>query len=121
MKGAILHTVVTIGRRADWEMEDVPFKPRKSSPGYEAYFPKYKLLERMEGTLPNGAGFTASIKAFRSEHLIIEARTDFDDAGCEGPLSVKDALNDEAIKIAKEYSEFRLSEEYTVYLVSGSG
>lgn len=118
MRGKIVHTVVAMTGPGDWRIGDITLKPTKSSPGYEAYFPTYKLLSERGGTAPSGLKFDVTVKGFRGAYVIVEARAEFESAAAKEILAAKDELNEAAARVALEFSDLRMAEEYTFYLVS---
>lgn len=118
MKGKIIHTVISLARREEWAKADIHLKSAKSSPGYEAYLPTYKLLDSGSCSSSSGISYEKNVKAFRNEYMIVEARANFDSDNAGELLKIKDELNAEAVDTAKDYGDLSLYEEYTFYCVT---
>ncbi len=113
MKGLLVHTVTVIAHGIDPLAASVPFKPTRSSPGYEEYYPTYTILDEQEGE-----GGTVRVKSVRKSYVVVEVSATFDDEEAEKLLSLKDRLNNQALMVARSYGSTELREEFSFYCIT---
>ncbi|MBI4666876.1 MAG: hypothetical protein HY751_10765 [Nitrospinae bacterium] len=119
MKGKIVHAVITVSDREGVESEEIPFRTTRSSPGYEAYWPTYRIVAQGEiapvlGPTPLGY----RVKAFKGNFTIVEMECGFENDAAVNVLALKNALSRKALEIAKAWDAAAGYEEYTFYCVS---
>jgi len=115
MRATIVHSLIYAIPQELKRAKAEIIKPVKSSPNYEEYFPKFKILENAVVKEISGRKVTFNLKGFE-DNLIIEAETDFDIKSAQSILEFKDMLFEESKKIAKKYNPSTFFEEYSFYL-----
>ena len=118
MKGTILYTLIySIGKDVMRATDEI-IKPVRSSPNYEEYFPKFKVLENAVVQEIKGRKIIFDLKTFNATNLIVEAETTFNLKDTGSLLELKNTLFEECRKLAKEYAPSVFFEEYIFFLVS---
>ena len=119
MRGRMIHAIVSVMEKTGEAVEEVPFKSTRSSPGYDAYWPTYKIISGGEGASQiSGTAPAFRVKGFKGNSVIVEMESQFDSDDAAAIRSIKDALHAEGLAIAREYSGVADYEEYTFFCVS---
>ncbi|MDH5510240.1 MAG: hypothetical protein OEZ32_07775 [Nitrospinota bacterium] len=119
MRATIVHTVTVIAHGVDPHAPDLPYKPSKSSPGYEEYYPQFKIVRdwrQVDGAAPETL---ARIKGLRGIFIVVEVSSPFSTDNAKVVLAQKEKLNDIAVSLAKEHGALGLREEFSFYCFSG--
>jgi hypothetical protein len=117
MKGTIIYALITAISREVKKGKDEVIKPTKSSPNYEEYFPKFKVLENALVQEVKGRKIVFDLKMFNDSNLIVEAETSFNIKDTKSFIELKQTLFEESKKLASEYGPSPFFEEYIFFLV----
>lgn len=117
MRGDIVHTIITMAGPGEADSPRIVVRPTKSSPGYEEYYPSYKVRECIASVGGVSRPASAVVKTFRGEFLIVEVRAAFAAETAEPAQSLKGEMNEAALKIALRHGGLSISEEYTFFCV----
>ena len=117
MNGKIIYSLIYEIRKGVDAGKDEIIKPLRSSPNYEEYFPKFKVLENAFIQEVKGKRITFDLKIFNETNLIVEAETEFDAKNPQAILLLKNTLHEECKKIAQKYEPSTFFEEYMFFVV----
>lgn len=118
MKGKIVYCLIYAVSKEVKKAKDEIVKPVKSSPNYEEYFPRFKVLENAVVQEVKGRKITFDLKTFSDTNLIVEAETEFDLKTTQGILDIKNLMYQESKKIASKYGPSPFFEEYMFFVVN---
>ncbi|MDH5637165.1 MAG: hypothetical protein OEZ04_01590 [Nitrospinota bacterium] len=119
MRATIIHTVTVIAHGVDPHAPDLPYKPTKGSPGYDEYYPRFKIVRDWRPVDGADPDISARIKGLRGVFIVVEVSTPFSIDSAETVLAQKEKLNDIAVSVAREHGALGLREEFSFYCFSG--
>lgn len=121
MKGMLIHTVMVIAQGVDLHAPAVARKSTKSSPGYDEYYPDFRVVCEWEPFVSGGIRGEIRVKSLRGECIVAEAATSFNGETAATILSIKALLHESAMATVGRYGPLDLREEFTFYCVTEYG
>jgi len=118
MKATIIHTITVIAHGVDPHAPELPYKSTKSSPGYEEYYPRFKITSGWRPADDASPEILVRIKRLRDVFIVVEVSAPFVIDSAEAVLAKKNQLNDIATTIAVEHGSLSLMEQFSFYCFS---
>ena len=115
MKGTIVYAMYfSTSKEIKRSKGEEAIKPVKSSPNYEEYFPKFKIIKVIDVEIKK-VKCKITIKYYKETNILLEAEFSTDNLFSGKNHDIQAELFTELKKIAQEYQPSDFYEEYTFY------